>query len=168
MKPYLDDYDHILFSYHGVPKRHVRKTDPTKNHCLQADYCCQQHNPQAQEKCYRHHCIETTNQVVDYLNLPPDRYTVSFQSRLGPDKWIRPFTDETLETFPEKGIKSVAVVCPAFVSDCLETLEEIGMEGKKEFYEAGGEKYIQIPCLNDSDEWIETLETYCRQYLETV
>ena len=165
IRPYLFEYDHILFSYHGVPKRHVRKTDPTNNHCLKIENCCYKTNPRAQKYCYRHHCIETTNKVVEFLRLDPERYSISFQSRLGPDKWLEPFTDEMLEAFPQKGIKSLAVVCPAFVSDCLETLEEIGMEGKKEFLDAGGEKFIQIPCLNDNQGWIDTLEHYVKQFL---
>lgn len=164
IRPYLFDFEHILFSYHGIPKRHVRKTDPTGNHCLQTESCCYKTNKQAQKYCYRHHCIETTNKVVEYLRLPKERYGISFQSRLGPDKWLEPFTDEVLEAYPSKGITSLAVVCPAFVSDCLETLEEIGMEGKEEFLAAGGKQFIQIPCLNDSTSWIDALELYVNQF----
>ena len=168
IRPYLFEYDHILFSYHGVPKRHVKKTDPTNSHCLQVENCCDVKNVMAQKNCYRHHCIATTKKVVDYLRLPKERYSVSFQSRLGPDKWITPFTDETLQAMPAQGITSVAVACPAFVSDCLETLEEIGMEGKDEFLEAGGENYIQIPCLNVDERWVNTLVRYIQQYQHTV
>ncbi len=168
IKPYVGDYDHLLFSYHGVPERHVKKTDPTGQHCLQLDDCCAAlTNPEAQQHCYRFHCFETTRAVVKRLKLKPEEYTVSFQSRLGGDEWIKPYTDETLEEFPEQGIKSLAVACPAFISDCLETLEEIGMEGKEEFLHAGGTEYIQIPCLNVNQQWVDTLVSYSNDFLNT-
>ncbi len=168
IKPYLNEYDHILFSYHGVPERHVKKTDGTGSHCLKTSDCCDQlTNPAAQKNCYRFHCFETTRAVVKELDLKPDDYTVSFQSRLGQEEWIKPYTDATLEEFPEQGIKSLSVACPAFVSDCLETLEEIGLEGKEEFIEAGGLDYEQIPCLNTDDLWVDTLVSYCKKFLHT-
>lgn len=166
IKPYLGDYEHLLFSYHGLPKRHVRKTDPTGAHCQKVENCCSVKNAEAQERCYRHHCVQTTKTVANYLGLTEHDYTISFQSRLGNDPWIEPYTDHLLEEFPQKKIKSLAVVCPAFVSDCLETLEEIGMEGKEEFLEAGGETFTLIPCLNTNPLWISTLASYAENFLE--
>lgn len=95
--------------------------------------------------------------VTEYLGLPEDKYFTSFQSRLGTDPWIKPYTDQTLEHFPTEGVKKIAVCTPAFVADCLETLEEISMEGKEEFLEAGGEEFIYIPCLNDRQDWVDAL-----------
>ncbi len=167
IRPYLTEYEHLLFSYHGVPQRHVKKTDPTNKHCMKVENCCEVPCEPAQELCYRQHCVATTHAVAKYLELPRDFYTITFQSRLGPEPWLQPYTDKTLEELPEKGIKNLAVVCPAFVSDCLETLEEISMEGKEEFLHAGGESYTQIPCLNADDAWIDVLATYSNQFLNT-
>ena len=154
------EWDKILFSYHGIPERHVRKSDITKSHCNPSDSvnfeCCKT-NSAAHEFCYKHQCYETTKQVVEYLGLQPHQYFVSFQSRLAGDPWLQPYTDKMLEKYPKEGVKKLAVVTPAFVSDCLETLEEIAMEGKEEFLEAGGEAFYAIPCLNDSDDWVDVL-----------
>ena len=126
IKPYLKEaYDHILFSYHGIPERHLRKTDPTKKHCLKVENCCEVPNEEAHACCYRHQCLTTTALVAEQLQIPKDKFSFSFQSRLGPDPWLKPYTDKTIESLPEKGVKNLLVVCPAFVSDCLETLEEI-------------------------------------------
>jgi ferrochelatase len=154
MKKYLDtfEYDHLLFSYHGIPERHIRKTDITKSHCKIDGSCCNTPSP-AHEFCYRHQCYETTRQVVELLNIPKDKYSQTFQSRLAGDKWLEPYTDIEINKMPEKGIKKLAVVTPAFVSDCLETLEEIAMEANHQFKEHGGEEFLAIPCMNDSDEW---------------
>lgn len=168
IKPYLQSYDHFLFSYHGLPVRHVQKTDPTNNHCMRVESCCLRDNPQAQAKCYRHQCFETTEFIVNDLEIPENKYSISFQSRLGSDPWIEPFTDEMLVTLAKRGVKRLAVICPAFVSDCLETLEEIGMEGRETFLEAGGEEFVQIPCLNASEEWIDTLTAYCERFLKVI
>jgi len=167
IRPYISEYEHILFSYHGIPQRHVKKTDPTNKHCMKVENCCDVPCGPAQEKCYRQHCVSVTYSVAEYLKLPKERYTISFQSRLGPEPWLTPYTDKLLEEFPEQGIKNLAVVCPAFVSDCLETLEEISMEGKEEFLHAGGESFAQIPCLNTNDAWIDVLATYSNQFLNT-
>lgn len=161
IKDYLSDkeWDKILFSYHGVPERHIKKSDITKSHCKIDDSCCNTPSP-AHEFCYRHQCYETTKQVVKYLNLKENQYYTSFQSRLGNDPWLRPYTDKMLEEFPEKGVKKLAVVTPAFISDCLETLEEIGMEGKEEFIEAGGSNFYAVPCINDREDWVNTLVSW--------
>lgn len=158
-----EDFDALLFSYHGVPERHIYKTDPTKT-CNMNDCCYKDTNP-SHSFCYRHQCFNTTDRVIRNLELSKDKVIVSFQSRLGKDKWIEPYTDHTLETIPQKGIKNLAIVCPAFVSDCLETLEEISVEGKEQFLEAGGEKFTYIPCLNDEDRWIEVIRILCEEQL---
>jgi len=154
MKKHLEgfDYDHLLFSYHGIPKRHIRKTDVTKSHCAIDGSCCSTPSP-AHEFCYRHQCYETTKQVVKLLGIPEGKYSQTFQSRLAGDKWLTPYTDVEINKMPEQGIKKLAVVTPAFVSDCLETLEEIAMEANHQFKEHGGEEFKAIPCLNDDDEW---------------
>lgn len=156
-----ENFDALLFSYHGVPERHIYKTDPTKT-CNMND-CCNKDNHPSHSFCYRHQCFNTTDRVIKKLGLAKDKVIVSFQSRLGKDKWIEPYTDHTLETIPGKGIKNLAVVCPAFVSDCLETLEEISVEGKNLFMEAGGKNFTYISCLNDEDRWIEVVRSLCEE-----
>lgn len=146
------EYDHLLFSYHGLPERHIRKTDVTKLHCKIDGSCCNTPSP-AHEFCYRHQCYETTKLVVKALGIPEGKYSQTFQSRLAGDKWLEPYTDVEVNKMPEKGIKNLAVVTPAFVADCLETLEEIAMEAKHQFMEHGGENFLAIPCMNDGDEW---------------
>jgi ferrochelatase len=156
-------YDHLLFSYHGIPERHIRKTDITKSHCKIDGSCCNTPSP-AHQFCYRHQCYETTKQVVEFLGIEEGKYSQTFQSRLAGDKWLTPYTDVEVNKMPEKGIKKLAVVTPAFVSDCLETLEEIAMEAKHEFKERGGEEFLAIPCLNDDDEWAKTLSRWVDQW----
>lgn len=158
-----ENFDALQFSYHGVPERHLYKTDPTKT-CKIGDCCFQNENP-SHKFCYRHQCFKTTELVIEKLGIPKEKTVVSFQSRLGKDKWIEPYTDETLENLPKKGVKNLAIVCPAFVSDCLETLEEISVEGREEFLHAGGENFHYIPCLNDEDRWIEVVKTLCEEKL---
>ena len=156
-------FDALQFSYHGVPERHIYKTDPTKT-CKIGDCCNQDWNP-SHKFCYRHQCFKTTELVIEKLGIPKDKTVVSFQSRLGKDKWIEPYTDQTLENLPKKGVKNLTICCPAFVSDCLETLEEISVEGKEEFLHAGGENFHYIPCLNDEDRWIDVVKTLCEEKL---
>jgi ferrochelatase len=146
------DYDHLLFSYHGIPKRHIRKTDITKSHCKMDRTCCSTPSP-AHEFCYSHQCYETTKLVTEYLNIPKEKYSQTFQSRLAGDKWLTPYTDVEINKMPEKGIQKLAVVTPAFVSDCLETLEEIAMEANEEFLHHGGKEFKAITCLNDEEDW---------------
>lgn len=150
--------EHILFSYHGLPERHLKKTDPTGNHCLTNPDCCNTPSP-AHATCYRHQCYETTKAVTALAGIPEERYTLSFQSRLGRDPWLQPYTDQTLAELPGKGIKNLAVICPAFFCDCLETLEEIEMQGRETFEKAGGQSFRMIPCLNDTPEALYCLET---------
>ena len=165
IKKHLDgfDYDHLLFSYHGIPKRHIRKTDVTKSHCTIDGKCCVTASP-AHEFCYRHQCYETTRQVVELLGIPDGKYSQTFQSRLAGDKWLTPYTDVEINKMPEKGIKKLAVVTPAFVSDCLETLEEIAMRANEEFKHNGGEEFLAVPCLNDEDEWCNVVANWINDW----
>ncbi|SDS41271.1 ferrochelatase [Gramella sp. MAR_2010_147] len=162
---YLKDkeYEHILFSYHGVPERHIRKSDVTNSHCKIDGSCCQSPSS-AHQFCYRHQCFETTRLVAEYLELKQNTYSVSFQSRLGFDPWLKPYTDRTIERFGKQGMKKLAVVTPAFVSDCLETLEEIAMEGEEIFHEVGGEKFSVVPCLNDREDWVKVLSRWIDEW----
>ncbi|MBS9461130.1 ferrochelatase [Flagellimonas sp. 389] len=157
------EYDHILFSYHGIPERHIRKSDPTKFHCKIDGNCCKI-NSVAHHTCYRHQCYDTTELVKAYLDLPEDKVSSSFQSRLAGDPWLKPYTDNEFERLAKEGKKRLAVITPAFVSDCLETLEEIAMEGKEQFEEAGGEHYKHIPCLNDSDAWVALMAKWVNEW----
>jgi ferrochelatase len=165
IKKHLDtfEYDHLLFSYHGIPKRHIRKTDVTKSHCAIDGSCCNTPSP-AHEFCYRHQCYETTKQVVKLLGIPKGKYSQTFQSRLAGDKWLTPYTDVEINKMPEKGIKKLAVVTPAFVSDCLETLEEIAMEANEQFLHHGGEEFMAIPCMNDDDEWCGVVANWVKEF----
>ncbi|MBD8084160.1 ferrochelatase [Chryseobacterium sp. GCR10] len=158
-----ENFDALQFSYHGVPERHIYKTDPT-NTCNLNDCCSRESNP-SHQFCYRHQCFDVTNSVIKKLGLPKDKVMVTFQSRLGKDKWMEPYTDETLETVGKKGVKNLAIVCPAFVADCLETLEEISVEGKHQFEHGGGENFHYIPCLNDEDRWVNVVKTLCEEKL---
>ena len=153
------DYDHILFSYHGIPESHLKISDPTKQHCLLNKECCSV-DSDAHQTCYRHQVLKTTELVADRLNLDSAKYSNAFQSRLGNEPWLKPYTDQELERLAKEGKKNLVVVTPAFVTDCLETLEEIEMEGKEEFIEAGGENYHYVPCLNDDDDWAKLISTW--------
>lgn len=154
--------DHILFSYHGIPERHLRKTDPTGSHCLQSENCCST-SSEAHNVCYRHQCIQTTQLVAKELGLEAGTYSNSYQSRLGKDPWMQPYTTDRVKSLPLEGIKNLAVVTPAFVSDCLETIEEIGVEAQQDFKNAGGEMFTRIDCLNADDEWVELLSEWVKQ-----
>ena len=159
IRPFLGkDYDHILFSYHGVPGRHIRKSDPTGVHCLASPDCCSTPSL-SHATCYRHQVFTTTRLVAWKLKIPQELHSISFQSRLGKG-WLEPFTDKRLAEMPSEGIKRLLVVCPAFVSDCLETLEEIAIRGKETFMQAGGEGYRMIPCLNLNPRWVDALEKW--------
>ncbi|MDX1772909.1 ferrochelatase [Oceanihabitans sediminis] len=157
------DYDHLLFSYHGVPERHIRKRDVTKSHCKIDKSCCVTPS-KAHEFCYRHQCLEVTRLVAEKLKFQEDTYSSSFQSRLGFDPWLQPYTDRTIERLGKQGVKNLAIVTPAFVSDCLETLEEIAMEGQEIFHEMGGKDFTTIPCLNDDQEWVDLLAKWVNHW----
>lgn len=150
------DRDYLLFSYHGIPQRHLRKVDPTGGHCRGgAGACCQTPSP-AHATCYRHQVIAATHGVAARLGLSPDRYGIAFQSRLG-SGWLQPFTDRELAELPGRGVKRLAVVCPSFVADCLETLEEMALRGRETFLAAGGREFTYVRCLNDDAAWIDAL-----------
>ncbi len=153
-----DDFDHILFSYHGVPERHIRKTDITKNHCLNGKDCCSQISV-VHDICYRHQVLKTTHLLSEALDLNENMFSVSFQSRLGLDKWLEPSTSKTLKILALRGVKKLLVVAPSFVGDCLETIEELDIEGKNIFLNAGGTDYKTLPCLNDNNEWVKALNS---------
>jgi ferrochelatase len=162
MKPYLQQpYDHFLFSYHGVPERHIHKGDITGNHCLKVNNCCEV-SSEAHKYCYRHQCLVTTKKVAGMLNIPEQKYSFSFQSRLGRDPWLQPYTAQRLEELPKEGVKKLLVACPAFVSDCLETLEEIAEQGKESFMQAGGESFTMIPCLNVHPMWVKAIASWIK------
>ena len=162
------EFDHLLFSYHGIPERHIYKTDPTKKHCQIDGKCCNASMPEAQDRCYRHQCLETTKLVAAELGLEEGKYSNSFQSRLLRDPWLKPYTDFELEKFAkDDSKKKLAVVTPAFVSDCLETLEEIAMEGKEEFLEAGGDKFEHIPCINTREDWVDLVANWVQDWQKT-
>lgn len=158
-----EDFDQLLFSFHGIPQRHLIKGDPSHQHCLTTPDCCNTCHP-AHATCYRHQCAMTVEKFVKAAGLTPDKYRITFQSRLGREPWLQPYTDQTLEQLAEDGHKNVKVICPAFTADCLETLEEIAVEGRETFIEAGGESYEQIPCLNTHPRFIEFLADRVRHW----
>lgn len=156
IKPFLNEsYDQILFSYHGIPERHIHKSDVTGCHCLATEDCCEVASP-AHAHCYRHQVRTTTKMVTEMLQIPKNKYSISFQSRLGKG-WLTPFTDIRLKELPGEGIKDLLVICPAFVSDCLETLEEIEIRGRETFMQAGGASFKMIPCLNVNPLWVKAI-----------
>lgn len=157
-------WDHLLLSYHGIPERHVTRADPTGKHCLQSPDCCERPSP-AHATCYRHQCLRTSQRLAAAIDIAADRYTVSFQSRLGRQPWLSPYTDQTLAALPGHGVRDLVVACPAFVADNLETLEEIGLQGRATFLEAGGERFTLVPCLNDRADWVAALAGWCREAL---
>jgi protoporphyrin/coproporphyrin ferrochelatase len=156
IKPHLEADGHLLFSYHSIPERHIMKSDVTGSHCLKSGDCCAVAS-EAHKYCYRHQCYETTRLVADKLGLTKDKYSVSFQSKLGRSEWLKPATTARMEQMPAEGIKKLAVVCPSFVSDCLETLEEIALREKENFLKAGGESFIFIPCMNTEPVWVDAV-----------
>ena len=157
------EYDHLLFSYHGLPEDHLKKK---YKECLASLECCDQINPDKNE-CYRAQCLKTTSLIAKRLNLKKNKYSITFQSRLGRAKWISPYTDQTLMQLPQSGVKKIAVICPSFISDCLETLEEIQITGKELFIENGGEKFTLIPCLNDHSIWVNKFSELIQKSVQT-
>ena len=158
------DWEHLLFSYHGVPNRHIRKSDITKSHCKMNEKCCFEDSP-AHKYCYRHQCEKTTQNVAKYLDLTEGTFSTTFQSRVSIlGSWLRPYTDKTVEAFAKNGTKELAIATPAFVSDCLETLEEIGMEAAEDFEDKGGEKLHVIPCINDRDDWVNVMSRWIDEW----
>ena len=153
------EYDHILFSYHGIPISHLKISDPTNSHCYKVKDCCNNHSD-AHKFCYKHQVLKTTELVVKKLKIDKNKYSNAFQSRLPNEAWLKPYTDDELVRLAKEGKKKLVIVTPAFVTDCLETLEEIAMEGKEEFLEAGGESYHYVPCLNDDEDWAKLISKW--------
>ena len=159
--PYLDQhFDHLVFSYHGLPESHITKLDKSGSHCLKQDNCCQTKSD-CHSTCYRHQVFKTTECFVEKTELLPEQYSIAFQSRLGRAKWLGPNTEDRLRQLGQSGVKNILVICPAFVTDCLETLEEIAIRGQEVFQQAGGESLTLIPCLNDQEQWVKTLASWC-------
>lgn len=162
-KDFLDaGYDHLLFSFHGLPERHLRKANP--GHCLATPNCCETPGS-ALHTCYRAQCFATVRAFVEATGVPTNKHSVSFQSRLGRDPWLKPYTDFEFTRLAGTGVKKLLVICPAFVSDCLETVEEIAIRGRATFLEAGGTEFALIPCLNEHPRWLEALEKILRAEL---
>ncbi|MDB6165410.1 MAG: ferrochelatase, partial [Lacunisphaera sp.] len=160
-----EPHDHVLFSYHGIPVRHLRKADSSHAHCQCTANCCTVASP-AHATCYRAQVMATTRAFAARAGLVPGKYSVSFQSRLAGEPWCEPFTDHELRRLPASGVKRLVVLCPAFVADCLETLEEIAAAGRETFLAAGGERFAVIPCLNDHEAYIEFLHGRVARWLE--
>ena len=156
------DFDHLLLSFHGLPERHLKKTDPTGSHCLSDKSCCETASQAVLDTCYRAQCMRSAKLFAEQAGLRPEQWSVSFQSRLGRAKWIEPYTDATLQALAQRGVKKLLVMSPAFVADCIETLEELGIEGREEFIAAGGEELVLIPCLNAQEHWAEALTEICK------
>jgi ferrochelatase len=162
-RPQLEAFrpDFVVFSYHGLPERHMHKSDPTGRHCLSSPHCCDRIVP-ANRFCYRAQCFVTTRGLVERLGLEPGRFESTFQSRLGRTPWIKPYTDEFLPELAKKGVRRVAVLCPAFVADCLETLEEIGDRARADWKAAGGEELTLVTSLNSHDVWAKVVADMVR------
>jgi ferrochelatase len=150
-----EDYDIFLFSYHGLPERQIKKGS-VEGYC-QLGACCNKYGPKNQF-CYRGQCFHTTRQLAAKLGLPDEKVMTCFQSRLGNDPWIKPYTDDIIKELAEKGLKKVLVFSPAFVADCLETTVEVGEEYKEQFEELGGEHWDLVPSLNSNDTWVECVK----------
>ncbi len=151
----LADYDHMLFSYHGLPIRQLDKVYVSGKEC--ADHDCESGVSAENELCYKATCYETTKLIAEKLTLDPSKYSTAFQSRLGKDPWIQPFSDVVIEELAKSGKKKLLVFSPAFVADCLETTIEIGEEYYNIFKEYGGETLDLVPSLNDNDDWVNYL-----------
>jgi ferrochelatase len=154
--------DHVLFSYHGLPERQVRRSDASGGHCLARADCCDAPGA-ALAFCYRAQCFATSRALVAALGLDPARASTSFQSRLGRTPWIRPYTDEVLPELAARGVRRLAVLCPSFVADCLETLEEIGLRGRAQWRAEGGEELALVPCVNATPAWVSAAAALVRR-----
>jgi ferrochelatase len=153
--------EHVLFSYHGLPERQIRKSDASGAHCLSNDACCSAIGP-VNRDCYRAQCFATTRALAAALDLEAGRHSISFQSRMGRTPWIRPHTDQVLPELASRGIRRLAVICPSFVADCLETLEEIGIRARQQWMASGGEDFLLIPSLNSEPDWAEAVAEMIR------
>lgn len=158
----LKDYDHILFSFHGLPQRQLVKADRSKQCCMKSKDCCEKISHKNQG-CYSAQCYGTANEIGKQLGLSPEKYSITFQSRLGKEPWLQPYTGEVITNLAKQGKKRVLVFCPSFVCDCLETIHEIGVEYAEEFQHAGGTAMDLVPGLNDHPQWIDALVDLVRE-----
>lgn len=157
-KKYMDEasYDHYLFTYHGLPERQILKSSVRK-YCQLSETCCSKYHA-ANKYCYRAQCYETTRLLADALQIPTAKYSVAFQSRLGKNPWIKPYTDEVIRELGVKGTKRILTFSPSFIADCLETTIEGGVEYKELFENSGGEKWQLVESLNDRPDWVEAVK----------
>jgi protoporphyrin/coproporphyrin ferrochelatase len=162
--PLLDEFaaDHVLFSYHGLPEKQVRKSDRSDDWCLTATDCCARITD-VNRFCYRAQCFATTRALAAELGLAPERHSTTFQSRLAGQKWIEPYTDKSLPRLYAAGVRRLAVLTPSFVADCLETLEEIGIRGRDQWMGLGGEDLLLVPCVNADPSWAEAVAAMVRR-----
>jgi len=168
ISPYIEhDFEHILFSYHGLPLSHLKTADPTHQHCLKLENCCTTESI-AHKTCYKHQTLITTQKLVEKLQLKSENYSLAFQSRLGRAKWLEPSTHNRIIELASQGVKNLKVVCPAFVTDCLETLEEIEIQAKETFQQAGGQELTLIPCLNVHQQWVDLLVDWCGKFENSI
>jgi ferrochelatase len=154
--------DHVLYSFHGLPEDQIRASDPAKGHCLASTTCCDEPGPSLR-RCYRAQCYATARGLTETLGLEASMTSVSFQSRLGPRPWIQPFTDVVLPDLAAQGVKRLAVYCPSFVADCLETLEEIGIRLRAQWTELGGEALWLAPCPNGDARFADAVAGWIRR-----
>lgn len=163
VKEYLQEpFDHLLLSFHGLPERHLTKLDPS-GHCLKTADCCATASAAVLENCYRAQCYKTAQAFADAAGLSDDQWSVSFQSRLGRAKWVEPYTEQRFDELAQQGVKKLLVMSPAFVADCIETLEELGLRGREQFIAAGGEELVLLPCLNNHASWVQALVALAEQ-----
>lgn len=160
----LKEFDHLLFSYHGLPVSQIKQQTTS---CLQSENCCEQKTA-CLNNCYRAQCLRTTQAITAKAKIDPKKTSFAFQSRLGPVEWIKPYTDETIANLAKQGISKLAVICPSFVTDCIETLEEIGIEGKNIFLKNGGKEFQLISCLNSHPTWSLRFSEKLKQALDSV
>ena len=166
-RPYLaQPYDHLLFSYHGIPVRHMTKADSSCAHCQIVADCCNTASP-AHATCYKAQITRTTQLFARKAGLDPSKWSISFQSRIVGEPWLTPYTDYEFKRLVAEGKKNLLVITPAFVTDCLETLEEIRVEGAEDYLAAGGQTFQHIPCLNDQPVWIDFLARRVQRWNET-
>ena len=157
-EPHLGELgpDHVLLSFHGLPERHIRRGDVTRGRCLADAGCCEEPGAAARG-CYRAQCLATARALADRLGLDATAHSVAFQSRLGRDPWIGPSTQELVPALAGRGVRRLLVLCPSFVADCLETLEEIGLRAAADFRASGGGELRLVPSLNAEPAWVEVL-----------
>ncbi|MFP3914062.1 MAG: ferrochelatase [Actinomycetota bacterium] len=163
-RPHLEEFrpDHVLFSYHGLPEKQIRRSDPSGEWCLQSSTCCESIS-EVNRYCYRAQSYATTRLAAARLGLAAGSYSTAFQSRLAGQKWIEPYTDVVLADLHEAGVRRLAVLTPSFTADCLETLEEIGIRGRKQWQDLGGEDFLLVPCLNAERSWVEAVAGMVRR-----